>query len=311
VISFGGELTVITHRLADDVGFTEGPVFMGSGDVVFTSIDRGLVYVVRGGETTTLAETGGGPNGATEGRNGLVYVAQNGGTQPAHRWPGICGGIQVITAPGEWEWLTRDTVSPNDLCFGPDGWLWVTDPTRGREERDDGRLWRCDPDTGESELLVSLPWYPNGIGFGLEADAVYVAHTRDGQIIRFPIHASNHLGPPELFVQMSHGVPDGFAFDVEGNLVVAAVGAEGETGNIQTFDREGALIDVFDPGLSRKCTNVAISHDKRLLITDADAGCVFEVADWPNAGLALHPHRACAAPTVEVGATEEGSPNGS
>jgi gluconolactonase len=276
--------------LADDVGFTEGPVLMRSGETVFTSIDRGIVYASQDGTTRILAETGGGPNGATEGRNGVIYIAQNGGTHPARPWPGICGGVQAISASGQWSWLTQDPVSPNDLCFGPDGWLWVTDPTRRRPERDDGRLWRCDPETGFSELLVSLSWYPNGIGFGLEDDCVYVAHTRDGQIIRFPVNNSDHLGRPEVFVELDHGVPDGFAFDVEGNLTVAAVGAEGEAGDIQTYDRNGKLVDVYGGNFSRKCTNVALG-DGNLIVTDADAGIVVEIGGWPTRGLALHPHR--------------------
>lgn len=276
--------------LAEDVGFVEGPALTESGAIVFTSIDRGRVYITRDGMTTLLSETGGGPNGATIGTGGLVYIAQNGGTTPAHRWPGICGGVQVIASDGTWRWLTRDPISPNDLCFGPDGLLWVTDPTR-RPARNDGRLWRCDTVNGNAELLVSLDWYPNGIGFGLEDDAVYVAHTRDGQIIRFPIEANGSLGRPELFVQMDHGVPDGFAFDIDGNLTVAAVGAEGVSGDIQTFDRDGRLLDVFKADLSRKCTNVAISEDRRLVITDADAGRVLEVGDWPYAGIPLHPFR--------------------
>lgn len=291
--------------LADDVGFVEGPVFTSSGAIVFTSIDRGHVYVTRDGSTAVLSETGGGPNGATEGPAGLVYIAQNGGTKPAHRWPGICGGVQVIAADGTWSWLTQDPVAPNDLCFGPDGLLWVTDPTR-RPARDDGRLWRCDPGSGEADILVSLDWYPNGIGFGLEDDAVYVAHTRDGQIIRFAVDRAGRLGVPELFVQMDHGVPDGFAFDVEGNLTVAAVGAEGESGDIQTFDRDGKLIDVFKADLSRKCTNLAISSDRRLIITDADAGQVLEVFDWPYPGVQLHPFRDNLRVPAPVFAGEEG-----
>lgn len=282
---------MLRNVVAADVGFTEGPVLMRSGETVFTSIDRGLVYTMRDGAATVLVEAGGGPNGATEGRDGLLYIAQNGGTHPARPWPGICGGVQVVAPDGRWSWLTQDPISPNDLCFGPDGWLWVTDPTRRRPERNDGRLWRCDPESGSSELLVSLSWYPNGIGFGLEDDCVYVAHTRDGRIIRFPIDAGYRLGAPEVFVELDHGVPDGFAFDVEGNLTVAAVGPEGVAGDIQTYDREGKLIDVYDGGFSRKCTNVAIGEDGRLVVTDADAGTVVEVQGWPTAGLPLHPHR--------------------
>ncbi|MFI5387455.1 MAG: SMP-30/gluconolactonase/LRE family protein, partial [Fimbriimonadales bacterium] len=139
-----------------------------------------------------------------------------------------------------------------------------------------------------AQLLCSLPWYPNGIGFGLESDVVYVASTGEHQIWRFPI-TGDGLGRPEVFVQMDHGLPDGFAFDVTGNLILAAPGHDGRTGEIQTYDPNGDLIDTFMPGSSIKYTNVALSADRTLVITDADGGSVLAVSDWPTAGIALYP----------------------
>lgn len=280
--------------LASDLGFTEGPVITQAGDFVVSSIDRGCLYRISGGDVSVLAVTGGGPNGATEGAvettGGTFYVSQNGGTRPAHRWPFVTGGIQVVRPGGHVDWLTQDPVSPNDLCFGPDGLLYLTDPTRGRPARDDGRLWRCDPRTGEAQLLCSLPWYPNGIGFGLEDDAVYVASTGEHRIWRFPLD-SGGLGRPDVFVEMAFGMPDGFAFDVEGNLITTAVGYDGRPGEIQTYDRNGALLDAFCPGPNAKYTNVALGASRTLLITDSEGGTVLVVDDWPTEGLPLHPFR--------------------
>ncbi len=292
-----------TVVLASDVGFTEGPVWMQDGRIVFTSIDTGKVYQHQDGATTILAVTGGGPNGATEGTDGSVYVSQNSGTRPAHRWPFVTGGVQVIRKGGKVDWLTQDPVSPNDLCFGPDGYLWVTDPTRdGR--RADGRLWRCDPYTGESEILVSIHWYPNGIGFGLEDDAGDVADTGHATIERFPIGADRRLGKPETFCRMDHGHPDGFAFDAEGHLVVAVNGAdEGAEGEVQVWNLDGKLVETLPTGRGRWCTNLAISEDRRLIVTNPapgsssnpsrwipDEGAVLE-RSWPYPGLSLHPFR--------------------
>ncbi len=114
------------HTIATDVGFTEGPVFTQAGDIVFTSIDRGRVYTVRDGETSTLGLTGAGPNGATEGADGSIYVAQNGGQFPAHRWPGVTGGVQAIS-PKAWFGPSRPTRAsrmisasdPTDSCMSP------------------------------------------------------------------------------------------------------------------------------------------------------------------------------------------------
>jgi gluconolactonase len=279
-----------------DLGFTEGPVITQNGEFVVTSIDHGCLYRIAADGCDVLAVTGGGPNGATEGPPGGVestfYVSQNGGKRPAHAWPYVTGGIQVVRPGGRVDWLTQEPISPNDLCFGPDGLIYCTDPTRGRPQRDDGRLWRCDPRSGDAQLLCSLPWYPNGIGFGPEDDAVYVASTGQQRIWRFPLTDSG-LGEPEPFAQLAYGLPDGFAFDADGNLIVAAVGEDEGPGQIQTYDRSGKLADAFEPGPHTKYTNLALSPGGTMLVTDADGGCAL-IFDWPTPGLLLHPFRASA-----------------
>jgi gluconolactonase len=279
---------VHAEALASDLGFVEGPV-VTSGRIICTSIDRGCLYELAEGRAEVLAVTGGGPNGAAEGADGTLFIAQNGGRRPARPWPFVCGGVQFVRPGGTVHWLTQDPVSPNDLCFGPDGYLYVTDPTRNGR-RDDGRLWRCDPITGESELLRSLPWYPNGVGFGTEDDAVYVASTGERRIVRFAL-AGGRLDSGETFASLPAGLPDGFAFDGAGNLTVAAVGEDGAPGEVQTFDRDGALLDRFRPGTSAELTNVALGGRNELVLTDAGAGAVLIVRDWPFPGLPLHPFR--------------------
>jgi gluconolactonase len=288
--------------LATDVGYAEGPVVTTTGDVLFTSIDRGLIYRIVGDHAEVFAETSGGPNGATEGPGGNIYVAQNGGSTPAHRTPEITGGVQVVRPGGKVDYVTRDLITPNDLCFGPDGYLYVTDPTRGAspvgptQRRDDGRLWRCDVVTGETELLVSVGWYPNGIGFGIEDDALYVAltsfHDGDSKVMRFPIEGEGRLGTPEVFISGDFGRYDGFAFDIDGNLILSAIGSE--FGLVQIYDREGKHLDDYKPGPS-KYSNVALTEDRILYLTDSN-GRFLAVDPWPTAGLRLHPFRGPQAP---------------
>ena len=158
---------MIAREIATGVGFCEGPVIRSSGEIVFVSIDHGKLYRIpegiRGSGAAVFAETGGGPNGATEGLDGTIYVTQTGGRwgprNPDPDWS-LGTGVQRVAPDGTVRWLSTGLIAPNDLCFGPDGKLWVTDPTRYRYPRDDGRLFRVDPVTGETELLCSVPWYP-------------------------------------------------------------------------------------------------------------------------------------------------------
>lgn len=290
------------RTLATGLGMVEGPVVLQSGDVLVTSLDQGAVYVIDASGPRRLAECGGGPNGAAEGREGRVYIAQSGGRWGAVERAGktaVTGGVQVVDADGAVSWLSTAPASASDLCFGPDGLLYVTDPTRFRW--DEGRLWRVDPADGAADLLAELDWFPNGIAFGPDDDFVYVASTSARQIVRFPL-AAGGLGRPEVCVQMVTGRPDGITFDAVGNLLVAAV-AVGDrpgqrapgTGQIQVWDPEGRLLDVFAPGPGWLYTNIAFSEARTLIVTDAAAGTVLAYDRWPAAGLPTHPFRRVAA----------------
>ena len=290
--------------LAEDIGFAEGPIISETGEVVFTAIDRGLLYRIDGhGEVAVLAETGGGPNGACD-LDGDFYIAQNGGNwmvglesgfEPP---PPAAAGVQRVRADGSVDHVSTLPLAPNDICPGPDGLLYVTDPTR-RRTYDDGRIWRVDPKTGESDLLYHLDWFPNGIGFGLEEDAIYVASTGAQQILRLPIEVGSSPRAGEVVIEMPFGFPDGFAFDLEGNMLVCALSKSEPPGEIQVWDTTGVLLDRFSPGPGKKYTNVALSGDGFLVITDSEGGAVLGVP-WSVAGLALYPrrHRTPRAPDI-------------
>lgn len=288
--------SLVVRTIATGVGHCEGPVIRADGEVVVVSMDQGRLYKIAGGRTAVLAEPGFFPNGATEGADGTIYVTQGGGRMVDGKMRSASdgtGGIQTVSRDGKVGWLTQDPIAPNDLCFGPDGWLYVTDPTRNRPGRDDGRLFRCNVETGEAQLICSVPWFPNGIGFGLD-DALYVARVGESQIMRFELEGEK-LGKGEVYCRMvpSHR-PDGFAFDVEGNLIVgcnANAGDNQDTGQVQTFDRNGKLVDTFVPGSNKLYTNVALDANRRLVITDTHGGAVLEVEGWPHPGLPLHPFR--------------------
>src|SRR5262249_23466827 len=92
--------------LADGLEFPEGPVLLGRDRIAFVQIRGQRVSLYEHGAVRTIAVTGGGPNGATLGADGALYVANNGGLSlgPAGRWMAeeqIPGRIQRITMNGE------------------------------------------------------------------------------------------------------------------------------------------------------------------------------------------------------------------
>jgi gluconolactonase len=276
--------------IAEGLGFTEGPTITQDGTVVVTSLTHACLYSIQDGEVLILAETEAAANGATEGPDGCLYVAHYKGLEPPRPEIRSTGGVLRVQRDGAWEWITRDPVSPNDLCFGPDGYLYVTDPTRPR--RQDGRIWRIDIETGWSELLVSVPWHPNGIGFGPDDDRLLVASTHSREMVAFPFTPGKPLGEPELFCRIPSAKPDGFAFDVDGNVLVACPALEPtDTSYIHIFDPDGRHLEAYSPLPSNRLSNVALGRDGQLIVTDVEHSSVIAVDSWPAPGLPLHPYR--------------------
>lgn len=287
-------LTAAPHAarvIAAGLGFTEGPVFMRSGDLAVVSLSHGCVYKIgAGGRADVFVETEASANGLAEGPDGALYIAHYCGTHLTR--PGVrsTGGVLRADASGKLDWLTMDPISPNDLCFGPDGLLYVTDPSR--PQRQDGRIWRCDVDAGSAELLVSVPWHPNGIGFGPSDDRLFVASTHSREIVTFGFAPGRPLGEPELFCRIPSGKPDGFAFDVQGNLLVACPAMRpDEQSYVHVFGPDGTHRAAYVPAASNRLSNLALSPDRRLVICDVEHSAVLQVDEWPVAGLPLHPFR--------------------
>jgi gluconolactonase len=286
--------------LASDLGFAEGPIMLSTGEIVVTSISRGNLYKVdpRGGGSL-LIELGGGANGAAVDADDVIYVAQNGGRWAANgpAWPpSSVGGIQVVRPPyTSWEWLTREPIAPNDLCFGPDGMLYATDPTRSRN-LEDGRIWRIDPTSGATELLASVPFFCNGIAFDAD-DHLYIASTHEALVYVCDVEGGT-ITTPRVAIDIKDRWPDGLAFDSRGHLVIGAVDAgglgvnsTGGQGAIETWSVDGERLDLYIPGPGDHFANICFDGKGGLIVTASDSGEVLLIPDWGDVGLPLHPLR--------------------
>ena len=173
---------------------------------------------------------------------------------------------------------------PNDLCFGPDGRIYFTDPHNWEDIRNlrPGRVNRTDLD-GNVEQLAEVKRFPNGIAFGPD-DRLYVAESVTKHIWAYELRADG-LGEPEAFCVLPTGYPDGFCFAANGDLI--ACGSLGDV--ICVFDENGRLLDRYDSGEHTEPTNCCIG-DGKLYVTYAGTGQLIAF-DYDGDALALHPLR--------------------
>jgi gluconolactonase len=284
----------------DGLSVPEGPVACADGSwlVVEMGPDRGCVTRVSDGRRAPLARTGR-PNGLAVDRAGTIWVAES---QPS--------ALLRMTASGEYQRVLEDCIGdpflfPNDLCFGPDGMLYLTDsgitfqdwaPGGGSVREDyasapmDGRLYRIDPRSLEVVELARGYRFTNGLAFGPGDRHLYVAETITGRIWRYP-WSPEGIGRGEIFADVIDpdappGIkgPDGMAFGANGDLYVAVFGQ----GDVTVLRPDGTVRHRI-PTQGDKPTNVAFGHagEKRIYVTEDQHG-LLETFDVDTEGLPLH-----------------------
>ena len=265
--------------IADGLGFTEGPVWLPDDRVALTSISHGCVYIVdpRDGALERI-DTGGGPNGLACSADGTLYVAQNGGA-----W-GASGtaepGVQVIT-DGRVDYLVEGLGAPNDLTFGPDGRLWITD-TRAQFDVSTpdaglpGHVYATDVDSGDTRLVIDDgPVFINGLGFDRDGSRLLVTATLSSQLLSYVISPDGAVGAPELVHTFDDGWPDGMTVSAHGDYWVALTAAD----RIDVVDTWGRRVGEIGLPAGSLPTNVCIGGRRydELFVTAAHSESLLRI----------------------------------
>lgn len=89
------------------------------------------------------------------------------------------------------------------------------------KERGPG-VWRFDLESGEGDLWYGKPMsFANGMALSPSGDYLYVVESFAHRVIRISIKGDGAPGEIEVFVEDIERVPDGLAFDADGNLYVS------------------------------------------------------------------------------------------
>ncbi len=281
------------------LNFPEGPVVLPDGSwlVVEMAQPGSVTHISPDGRDKQVIARTGRPNGLAVDKNGHIWVAES--AQSVLLRMTLEGKTEVVASACD----GQPFLWPNDLCFGPDGAIYMTDSgirvndyKVGNAPRPDfeqipldGRVFRIDPATGEASKLDSGLRFTNGIAFGPDGK-LYVNETRTGMVYRYAWRDGGEVGPRENFGQSNpdpvpgYKGPDGMAFSQDGRLFVAIFGR----GRVNIMDSNGQVVEQI-PTRGLKPTNVAfgLPGDKRIYVTDNEFGAV-EVFDVGVDGLPLY-----------------------
>jgi gluconolactonase len=272
----------------------EGPVALPDGNwvIVEGGAARGCVtHISADGQTKRIVKKTGRPNGLAVDSHGVIWVAES--KMPSLLRLTMDGKADVVATECDGEKF----LFPNDLCFGPDGALYLTDsgvfiddfaPNNQirpdyMDVRYDGRVYRVDVETGKVKKLDTGIKFTNGIAFGPD-DLLYANETLTGNIYRYENGARMLFGnvirpdaPP------GWKGPDGMAFSTDGRLYVAVFGQN----DVTVLGRHGEVTErIRTEGNLPTNIAFALPGRKRIHVTEYEFGQM-EAFDVATDGLPL------------------------
>jgi gluconolactonase len=304
------QLKLQGELLTTELSFPEGPVAMADGSAMVVEIKgERLTRVLPGGELKTVAELGGGPNGAAMGPDGHCYVCNNGGFSwrtddgysrptgvPADYRGGSIQRVNVTTGEVQILYTHCDGVplhGPNDIVFDNEGGFWFTDFGKKFDDRMMlGFLYYAHTDGSLIRHAARHLLTPNGVGLSPDGTTVYVSETETSRLWRYPIIGRGEVAlepwPSPNGGQLLYGAPgyqryDSLAVEESGNICVATL----VNGGISVISPAGELLE-FHQAPEGYCTNICFGGDdmQTAYITLSGYGQLLKVR-WPRPGLRL------------------------
>lgn len=196
-------------RLVDGLDHPEC-VTWGPDGFVYAGGEAGQIYRVSlEGQVEQVGSTGGFVLGLCLDGRGNVYACDSGR-----------GAVMVMSATGAVHCYFSGPngsglVSPNYPVFDRVGNLYVSES--GDFHADNGRLWVVRPGGYGEVFREDVVSFPNGMALDNDEEFLYVVVSTLPGVVRVPLRG----GAVEVVLTFGEKVPDGVAFDSEGNLYVS------------------------------------------------------------------------------------------
>lgn len=189
-------------------------VAVGRDGTLYAGGEAGQVYRISsdGKRVETLANTGGFCLGVTLDQDENIYVCDLG--RRALLKVSRQGSVTVVAeAVGD-----RKFLCPNFSVFDSQGNLYFSDS--GEWKQANGVVCRLRVN-GQVELFAQGPFhFANGLAFDAAERHLYVVESNLDRVVRIEIKPDGSAGVPEVYAEGLARVPDGMAFDANGNLYV-------------------------------------------------------------------------------------------
>ena len=192
----------------------EGIAWGGDGNI-YAGGEAGQIYRVApdGSSVEEIANTGGFILGLCVDAYNTIYACDLG-----HQ------AVMRITQSGDIHTYStgapdRPFVAPNYPVFDAHGNLYISSSGVPREYS--GCLFLIRPGGETRVISTELTHFPNGMALSPDGQYLYVVMSHIPGVLRVPVHDDATVGAPEPVVTLPQNIPDGVAFDVEGNLYIS------------------------------------------------------------------------------------------
>jgi len=252
--------SAVIEKLAGGFAFTEGPVWMRDGSVLFSDIPNNAIQKwTPDGKVTLFRKPSGydgtdapagafiGSNGLTLDQQGRLIICEHGNGRVTRLEKD--GKLTVLAARFEGKRLN----SPNDAVYKSDGSLYFTDPPYGFVKQDEdpkkelkfNGIYRLAG--GKLQLLSTRLNRPNGLAFSPDEKFLYVANSDPRRKIwmRFEVQPDGMIANGKLFFDVTtrteDGLPDGLKVDQKGHVYCTG------PGGVWVFSPAGKHLGTIQP----------------------------------------------------------------